>query len=150
MDWAEIKTAFDWDGSWRDLYVFDTDARDWRRLLEYVKERGYSLRFEQGVVQPLPSDPSGLFVGESESMSLLMIDIGGVALCAHFFAREEIELDLDPREVQSMTKAEALFDFMRGLGQALGKAVRLTPENQSDYVLFVYDPAADELRRERY
>lgn len=150
LEWEESKTAFDWDGSWRDLYVFDTSAEDWQRLVGFVKESGqtYTLR-RDGEICPLPAHVSVLLRRDREAGFLLSIDVSGLWVNTHFFCAEQIELDIDPREVQSEERARALFEFMRGIGQALGKAVRLTPENLSDYVLFEYDPIGDTLQRVR-
>lgn len=148
MEWEEIKTAFNWDGSWRDLYVFETTPDDWQRLVDFVRKSVHPHTFQRGPeVCALPAHVNVLF--EKDAGALLSIHLGGITLNAHFFCVEQIELDLDPREVQSEERAKALFEFMRGVGQALNKPVRLTPENLSDYVLFEYDPVTDNLRRGR-
>jgi hypothetical protein len=149
MKWEEVRSAFDWDGSWRDLYVLGTTRDDWQRLLDFLRSSGYALRFRHGGDElPLPDNLSGYFSGESEWTTLLSVEVGGVTLNAHFFTPEEVEFDIDPREVQTSERAEVVFDFMRRVGRALGKPIRLTPENMSELVLFEYDPAADVLRKE--
>ncbi len=35
--------AFEPDGMLRDIYVFDTDMRDWQRTIEYLRIGPYSL-----------------------------------------------------------------------------------------------------------
>ena len=149
MDWEQAKSAFVRDGSLRDLYVLDTTVEDWRSLFDFVRGSTYGLRFRHGDDwRPVPADPDGFFAGQSEWTTLLSIDVSGFAVNAHFFETDQIELDIEPSEVQTPERAEALFEFMRDLARALGKPVRLTPENCRDYVLIEYDPASDELRKE--
>ena len=152
MNWKEVESAFDWDGSWRDVYVFDVSLNDWQCLLDTLRSSNYTLRFQRelpsGVEEPVPEQVDVLFGGPEQPRPLLLTDVGGVALACHFFSSEEIEFDLDPREVSGQEQAEAVFDFMRRIGLALGKPVRLTPENLRQYVLIEYDPATDTLRKE--
>ena len=150
MDWKDAKSAFVRDGSLRDLYVLDTTVEDWHRLFDFVRGSAYDLRFRHGDDwQPLPDAPDGFFSGESEWTTLLSVDVGGVVINAHFFETDQIELDIEPSEVQAPERAASLFGFMRGLGLALGKLVRLTPENCRDYILIEYDPGSDQLRKEQ-
>lgn len=149
MDWKEAKSAFVRDGSLRDLYVLDTTVEDWRRLFDFVRSGTYDLRFRHGDDwRPMPEDLDGFFAGQSEWTTLLAVDVDGVLVHAHFFETDQIELDVEPSEVQTPERAASLFAFMRGLGRALGKPVRLTPENCRDYILIEYDPASDRLRKE--
>lgn len=61
----------------------------------------------------------------------------------HFFTPDEIEFDIDPRAIDSQAQCERLVDFIRALGQAVGKAVLLTPENAPEYPYLRYDPLTD-------
>lgn len=150
MEWEEIKTAFDLDGSLRDLYVFETNMVDWQRLVDFVREGAHHYTFRRdGEVCPLPNRVNAILSRTREASFTLSIHLEEIWINAHFFCVEQIELDLDPREVHSEERAKALFEFMRGVGQALNKPVRLTPENLSEYVLFEYDPVTDNLRRGR-
>ena len=149
VEWEEIQTAFEWDGSWRDLYVLGASRDDWQRILDALRSSGYVLRFwRDHDAQPVPESVDSLFVGESEQSSLLSTVVEGVTVNAHFFQDDEVEFDIDPREVSTVARAEAVFGLMRLIGQAVQKPVRLTPENMSELVLIGYDPASDSLRKE--
>ena len=39
------KKAFYVDGSYRDIYVFETDEQDWQRLLTFLRSGPYSIEF---------------------------------------------------------------------------------------------------------
>lgn len=159
MTWEEFEPELAY---WPELYVLDTTAKDWRRLLDFVRARGFETRFQHGPeiqpgllegLQPLPKDPNGLFdgdvdVGDMKQHSLLEVIAGGITLSALFYTRDQVELHLnDPREVHSEERAKTLFEFMREVGQALGKPVRMTPESMCDNVICEYDPAGDALRK---
>ena len=149
MKWEEIQTAFDWDGSWRDLYVLDASRDDWHRILDALRSSGYAVRFwRDHDAGPVPESVDGLFAGESEQGSLLSIVAGGVTVNAHFFQDDEVEFDIDPREVSTAERGEAVLALMRLIGRACDRPVRLTPENMSELVLIEYDPASDSLRKE--
>jgi hypothetical protein len=57
-----------------------------------------------------------------------------------FFTVEEIEFDIDPREVKGQQELNALFGFMRCLAQATDKEVVLTAENMREIVIFRASP----------
>ena len=149
MEWKKVRSTFEWDGSWRDLYVLDASLDDWQRLLDYLRASNHGLTFKRETEEPLPDRASDAFVGADDVRPLLQVDIGGVVLNCHFFTEDEIELDLDPREVETDASAASVFGFMRGIGRAVGKPVLLTPESMSGLPLITYDPATDELRKLR-
>jgi hypothetical protein len=64
----------------------------------------------------------------------------------HFFTEQEIELDLDPREVNSEERLNSLFRFMKVLGKHLGKEVILTLENSPHLVLLRTSPDGVEVQ----
>ena len=146
MEWEKVQSAFEWDGSWRDIYVLDASLDDWQRLLDFLRTSRYNLTFSRVSVEPLPAHAAEAFGGPDDVRPLLQIDVDGVVVNSHFFAEDEIEFDLDPREVEVSADAEAVFEFMGGVGRALGKPVILTPENMSELALVAYDPATDELQ----
>jgi hypothetical protein len=145
-DWERDQNAFIRDGSLRDLYVLDTTLQDWQRLLDFLRASDYPLRFGWDEETVLPQEAAELFADRAPAGVLLRVDLGGPGLNCHFFREDEIEFDLDPRAVGGPSAAEAVFSFMRRVGQALNKPVRLTPENMCEAVLFEYEPTSDQVR----
>lgn len=138
--------AFDCDGSLRDIYVVSISRDDWNKFLTLARSDEYRVSFWiNGVPAPIPSDVKGVFYPEMNAGLLLEIDMSSVRLNCHFFLESELELDLDPREVNSDEKAEAVLTFMSQLGRALGKEVLMTAENAPAAVIFRYDPSADKV-----
>ena len=64
----------------------------------------------------------------------------------HFFTTDEIELDLDPREVTSQGQLDAVLDFISNLGAALQRDVVLTEENSPEHVWFKFAAATGQVR----
>lgn len=65
---------------------------------------------------------------------------GGILVVFHFFTPEEIECDIDPREVSGQASLDALLGFKRRLGDLTRKPAALTPENVPDEPIISYDP----------
>jgi hypothetical protein len=61
-----------------------------------------------------------------------------------FFTVDEIEFDIDPREVKDERDLEELFDFLRRLCRISNKQTVLTPENAPDLWIFRFNPGINE------
>jgi hypothetical protein len=146
-DWQICKSDFAWDGSWRDIYVFGTTASDWEKLLRSLDDLADRAAFSAcGAASELPRtfDQASWTV---ETRPLLQLHIGPVLLCCHFFAEDEIEFDLDPRDVTDAAALDRILGFMKHLGELLGKAVYLTPENMPETSILEYSPEAGAVRK---
>jgi hypothetical protein len=147
IDWQEARAAFEWDGSLRDIYVVDTDRGDWEQLLAFLPGSSWPWEFTIGDEPAvLPADVAALLSDQGaasphQNSPSLRVDVAGVILHCHFFWPDEIEFDLDPRQVVSAEKLSALTDFMATIGRLLDRSVILTPENLPDRPYFRFDPA---------
>ncbi|MFL5731924.1 MAG: hypothetical protein ACJ78Q_01885 [Chloroflexia bacterium] len=138
--------AWYWDGSWRDICVQGVAIADWQRVVDWLRAGPYPVEFLLGgEPAPLPADVSPLFALSNEIGVLMSVDLEGTIANCHFFWHKEIEFDIDPRQVNSEEREEAIADFMRALGRAVGKDVILTPENWHRASFLRYDPERDEI-----
>lgn len=139
IDWSVVLEV---DGSLRDIVVPGTDEDDWDPLLDLVARLQAA---GEAVVRteptPLPVRAPAIFAMARERHVLLAITLGRIDLNAHFFAPEEIELDLDPGQFVAPADLDVLRGFMRRLGQALRRPVLLTPEGAHEVALATYDPS---------
>ena len=144
--WSAFEPEFYRDGSLRDIYVLNTQLPHWAAAVDFVAER-YALSFTgawQGA--SLPRDIEQLFPTDPESQATaLSVDVGGVLVNCHFFAVDEIEFDLDPADVRDPSRLDGLFAFMKGLANAVGKDVLLTPENMREIAIFRCRPGAEQI-----
>jgi len=144
VEWEAVRADFQWDGSLRDLYVFGTSDEKWDRFLVALQSWGYPTQFSvEGKPSILPESARSVFQIRNRASPLLRIDVGGVGLCCHFFSEEELELDLDPRDVDGPARLGQLMSFMQKLGQVLQLPVVLTPENRPECAVMTYDPVSD-------
>ena len=74
---------------------------------------------------------------------LLDLNVEGIHVICHFFTPDEIEFDIDTRDVKGDSEIAALQEFMRRLGCAVGRPVLLTPGNMHALPAIVYSPADD-------
>jgi hypothetical protein len=141
LAWELVRDEFTVDGSWRDIYVLGADMAGWQRMLDGLRAAGYHLAYRRDE-QPaeLPTRAEDAFPLEGECDRLLSVRFHGVLANCHFLTPDEIEFDIDPREVVGQPELDALFTFMRCVAEAVGQDVVLCPENCSDIVVFRLRP----------
>ena len=137
--WASVKDEFEWDGSWRDIYVLDTGPEEWSSFLEFVSQNQSEIDFY--IDGEKTDQPSPVSIGEALRMHekgapTLLVNKGGLIFACHFFTDEEIEMDIDPRQVDSNDRYKTLIDFCQGLSLAVSGQVIVTPENIQETPIF--------------
>jgi hypothetical protein len=139
------KRAFHPDGSLRDIYVKDTNDADWEAFCTFLKAGPFTLSYTRdGIEAPVPLEAAAV-AHDCTCSHCLCSDIGeGVKLHCHFFIPDEIELDVDPREVTHPGAVDAVLGFLADMGAHLSRDVILTEENDPEHVWFRY--ASDEGR----
>lgn len=129
------------DGSLRDVYVRDTTFTDWALFLSLAGKYGYRYSYE-GQNRPLP-EVEKIFTAR-DGAHLLSVELGRVTANCHFFVPDEIELDLDPREIQSDADHYQVLQFLEALSEGMNKMVSVTAENAQDMPYHSYDPLSRE------
>ena len=128
MNQEYYQHAFHQDGSLRDIYIQNVNVEHWERFFDFVRSSCFELRyFRDGEAAQLPPSAAHILADKSCAHNLT-IDVGGVGICCHFFIADEIELDIDPREVTSLSAVDSVLDFITGLGACLARDVILTEE----------------------
>jgi hypothetical protein len=126
------------DGSLRDIYVFSAVAGDWDAFLALAQAYPHDYTHD-GVPQPLP-EGSAIFQDRAHS-HLLSLRAGPVRINCHFFVPEEIEFDIDPREVTGAEEHVAVLQFVEQLARATRKDAVITLENSPEIWLLRYQQA---------
>lgn len=145
MNWQDVRQLFRWDGSWRDIYISNADAGLCQRVIDAVCSRYITLYNEDGEQKPFPQSITTVVARREEVTPCLFIYVEGIRINFHFFMPDEIEFDIDPREVDSEEKFVALTEFMRYIGQESERDVVLTPEGgaEKEEMLIAYHPQDD-------
>ncbi|WP_425618425.1 hypothetical protein NA78x_002130 [Anatilimnocola sp. NA78] len=137
LAWETVAPEFAFDGSWRDIYVFDTDLQAWQRVLDRLRQGDYEFVYRRsGNVSELPVTAADAFPVDGEADRMLSVTFCDVLANCHFFTPDEIEFDIDPREVQGQGQLDSLLAFIRLLSDAAGKDAVLTPENCREILVF--------------
>lgn len=142
MAWKDVASEFVWDGAWRDIYVIGTTIADWQRVLDLLNDKTPDALAFYVNGEELPSAPSAevIFERRQETSTLLQVTAGNVHLNCHFFCEEEIEFDLDPRELRGEGDLQAVLTFMTAIANAAGKRAILTHENSQEAVILNVQP----------
>lgn len=141
MTWIEIASDFEWDGSWRDIYVLDATIGDWQRVLDGLKElRPGPVMNIDGEAAAFQLTASAIFQQRERHSLLLYLTVGNVRLNCNFFQEDEVEFDFDPRQVKNPDDLESVRAFMNLLASWTGKTAILTHENTRSGVILAVSP----------
>ena len=144
-DWNDIEWIFKLDGSLRDIYVQDVTLSDWEKLIDLLN-LNYDIKFGEDEKKQIDKEYVTEYLkdetGEMESKSL-KIDFNGVNFHCYFFLPDQIEFDIDPREIKTIKDFESIEKFMASVSKALKNQVTLTGENSPEFPLFKIDVEKD-------
>lgn len=138
IDWHSVQQEFKPDGALRDVYVAPASLFLWNKFIEWIARAGYRSEFWHGESKKaLPREFNEIKSFQLTDPTTLKIFLSaGVQINCHFFTEEEIELDVDPREIRDRESFDSLLGFLRAMANALEKNVRVTYENTPEDVLF--------------
>ena len=131
------------DGSLRDVYLSNTSQDDWDAFLTVVTQYPSEYLFD-GEVKGMPNLVA--IFENREGTHLLRITVGAAQINCHFFTPEEIELDVDPRQVESQETHAAVLSFVEAVAAATGKLATITPENSPESPILSYEPEGERWR----
>lgn len=140
-NWNDIKWIFEPDGALRDIYVQDVTLSDWEKLIDFLN-LNYDIKFGEDEKNQIDKDYVIKYLkdetGEMESKSL-KIDFNGVNFHCYFFLPNQIEFDIDPRKIKTVSDFESIEKFMISISKMLKNQVTLTGENSPEFPLFKID-----------
>lgn len=134
---ADVPYLWSRDGSLRDVYFVGTTLAHWKSFLTFIRHNTNKYSFD-GEALVLPSVEE--IFSNREGSHLLSVAVSGVAINCHFFVAEEIELDIDPREVHGRKGHEAVLEFVASLSREIEKPALITPENGVDIPFLSFEP----------
>jgi hypothetical protein len=143
-EWYKIKEeVYYWDGSWRDIYVLETSQEDWRNWIDLVNHN-YSVQFYNGQTQQTETaiDKKTVFDYQQHKTDLTssaVIKAKRITVNCRFFSVQQIENDIDPREIKTIEEHQELIDYLKAMSERLSKPVVLTAENQPDMVYIIVE-----------
>ncbi|MFC5851566.1 hypothetical protein ACFPZI_06845 [Streptomyces chlorus] len=149
--WDDVKCFFDPDllGALPDLWVPDASAQDWQAVLDLVVASAWRRQYSEGeTVLPIPRAEDVLSrTADAECPALRVWPAADVLVIFRFHAAEEIDFDVDLRELQGQERLDVFCGFLRALGRRLGKPVIMDAEGgEGSRPVLGYDVEADRVR----
>ena len=141
-NWKTLKEEIYYeDGSLRDIYVSKTDKTDWESWSKLVNEN-FNVEFYDGLTKKnepqINIERVFQFWKDSDRFSdsnNATINLGNVKVKCYFFTEEEIENDIEPREVKTEKDHLTIIGYLKAVAKTLNKDVILTSENLKEDVL---------------
>ncbi|MEU1378079.1 hypothetical protein ABZ442_31180 [Streptomyces triculaminicus] len=141
--WDDVKDCFDpeTEGCLPDVFVKGTNIGDWQAFLDLIPARGWWSEYaEGGSVLPLPSAERVLSrPPDAECPQLRVRPVPDMEAIFRFLSDDEIDFDVDLRELQGQERVDLLCDFLRTIGSHLGKPVMMTPEGMYERPILGYE-----------
>jgi hypothetical protein len=144
-NWKDIEWIFEPDGSLIDIYVQEVSMMDWERIIDLINEKFEVNHGNYGEYQDSKIIDKEYAIeyltdktGEKESKSA-SIELKGLKLNCHFFLEDQIEFDIDPKEINSIEDFEQIEMFMSEISRVTENQVILTGENNITFPLFKID-----------
>ena len=140
-NWDDIKWIFEPDGTLRDIYVQDVTLSDWEKLIDFLNLT-YEIKFGEEESKQIDKEYVIKYLrdetGEMENKSL-KIEFNGIHFHSYFLLAEQIEFDIDPKEINSIKDFESIEKFMESISRTLKNQVSLTGENSPEFPLIKID-----------
>lgn len=145
--WDDVRSFFDPGlmGALPDVCVADVSVADWQAVLEMVRSSGWVWDYtEGGAVLPLPRAEQILSrSSDAECPALSVWPVPGVRAIFRFYSADEIDFDVDLRELQGQEGVDVLCSFLSAIGRLLSRPVLMAPETDSGHPVLGFDVAAD-------
>jgi hypothetical protein len=147
LQWDDVKCFFDPDlmGSLPDLRVPGVSVEDWQAVLDLVAERGWQCQYSEGeTVLPVPRAEIVLSrPADAECPNLRVWPTADVLVIFRFHADDEVDFDVDVRELQGQERLDVFCGFLREIGRRLDKPVLMEPEGARGHPVLGFDAEAD-------
>ncbi|MFE7932933.1 hypothetical protein ACFU6S_30285 [Streptomyces sp. NPDC057456] len=145
--WDDVECFFDLDsmGSLPDVRVPDASVEDWQAVLDLVAEKGWKCQYSEGeLVLPVPRAETVLSrPADAERPDLRVWPTTDVLAIFRFHTADEVDFDVDLRELQGQERLDVLCGFLREIGRRLGKPVLMDPEGDSGHPVIGFDVRVD-------
>ena len=144
LNWKICRKEFAPNGALRDIYILDASIEHWRKVFKILTTT-YDLEYRvDGDVQPIPRSVDEIFDVRATASPLMRFQLAGVTVVCHFFCVEQIELDVDPREVNSATAFDGLISVLKLIGDGLDRRVIMSCESDEQHPFITYEPSRKE------
>jgi hypothetical protein len=122
--------------------IIATTIDDWQEMLSMARSRGWRYEYEeQGRVVRMPVEADDILRRAATAFPVVRMWPARDLLAIFRPARvDEIEFDVDLRELQGQQQLDELCAFLRAIGRRLNKPVLMYPEGGADQADIGYSP----------
>lgn len=136
IEWEKIKEDIYFeDGSLRDIVVDKITKNQWIKLVDIIS-LNYNIEvFYNGEL--ISNDLSHTLFQEifiSDEYYYANVDVSGINLHLYFF-KDYLEMDILPKEVNTINKHQAIVDFMSIISVNIESSIKMTCENMPEICL---------------
>ncbi|MFD7322412.1 hypothetical protein ACFV9D_15200 [Streptomyces sp. NPDC059875] len=130
--WDDVRGFFDPDlmGALPDVLVPGTSVEDWQAVLDLVDARGWKHQYSEGAsVLRVPRAEAVLSrPADVECPQLRVWLAADVLVIFRFHSADEIDFDVDLRQLQGQERLDLFCGFLTAIGRRLGKPVLMDAE----------------------
>ncbi|GAA0442750.1 hypothetical protein ACFQ2B_35700 [Streptomyces stramineus] len=145
--WDDVKRFFDPDlmGPLPDVRVPNASVEDWQAVLDLVAEKEWKCQYSEGeTALQVPRAEAVLSrLADAECPSLRVWPTADVLAIFRFLADDEVDFDVDLRELQGQGRLDVFCGFLREIGRRLGKPVLMDPEGDYGHPVLGFDVEVD-------
>ena len=143
---TDLLPFFTPDGSLRDIYVLNTRTEDWNSLIAGLAGSDLPVKISKPFERLEDFDAAPVFehVTNSSPVQMQVFLSETIKAHSHFFTSNEVEFDLDPRQIKSKADVAGILKFMRTIGEILSSEVILTEESCQHDPILSFKPATGE------
>lgn len=145
--WDDVKGWFDPEinGVLPDVHVPGTTVEDWQAVVDLLRSKGWAYEYAvDGRATRIPATVvEMLSLRDQAGVTLKVWPAPGVLAIFRPYCVEQIDFDVDLRELQGQQRLDALCAFLRAIGRRLGRPVVMTSEGADDVPVLGYDREVD-------
>ncbi|WP_210516636.1 hypothetical protein [Hymenobacter terricola] len=120
VSWEQLQQyVYEADGSWRDIYVLDASRADWKIRADFVNAnyRVTFVTFTDGDAVRLSqidfATAESYWDGHGQAnMPMATFFVEEMPIRCHFFRDDEVENDIDPRNINSFAVHQQLYRLL--------------------------------------
>ena len=148
MNWDQMRRQYySTDGTFRDVFATEMDSLAWQKFFELMQEQTLTFHTsEEGVAAESTAINTALVEKQwdlKEYVPYIRLQLtGGTKIKFYFFAPEELEGIVDPRDIKSEARHRELKSFLGKIADATDRVVKFAQENNREKVLYQLTPRA--------
>ncbi|MEV0342204.1 hypothetical protein AB0H49_24570 [Nocardia sp. NPDC050713] len=147
LSWEDVATHFDPrdGGVLPDVHVPGTSVEDWQSLFDLFRENKWGCEYREGFARlPFPT-AAEVFSrsADGECVEMYVRPVPDMLAIFRAYSADEIDFDVDLRELQGQDRLDILCDFLSAVGRRLGKPVIMTAEGFREFPILGFDPEVD-------